>query len=78
MKLQGNKIIVDKEEFLVNSLTTGILCQWLETKTGIPMMEWANEAGQLAEKQYDQMNQKQRDDFLNAQVEIAKTVNPDE
>lgn len=78
MKLQGNNIVVDKEEFLINNLTMGILCQWLETKTNIPMMEWANQAGQMAEKQYDQMTQKQRDDFINAQVEIAKAANADQ
>lgn len=74
MKLQDDKIVADKEEFLINTLTTGILCQWLESKTSTPMMEIAHRATQLAEKQYDQMTPEQRDAQINAWVELSEAA----
>lgn len=74
MKLRGNEVIIDKEEFLTNILTTGVLCQWLEKKTGIPMMEWAHQAGLLAQKQYDEMTPEQRDAQIKTWVELSQAA----
>ncbi len=74
MRQQGNEIVMDRDEFLFNSLLPGIACQLLAEDSGRDLSYWMNFLSEQAEQQFDEMSLKQRDEMINAYLEIAKNV----
>lgn len=74
MKLQGENIVMDKEEFLTNSLFTGIACQLLAQMTNRELSDWMEYLSDKASEQYKQMTPKQREDMINSYVQISEQL----
>ena len=74
MRQQGDEIVMDKDEFLFNSILSGIACQLLAEASGRNLSYWMQFLSEQAEKQFDEMSLKQRDEMINAYLEIAKNV----
>lgn len=74
MRQQGDEIVMDRDEFLFNSLLSGIACQLLAEGSGQDLSYWMNFLSEQAEEQFDEMSLKQRDEMINVYLEIAKNV----
>lgn len=72
MRLENDEVVMDKEEFLTNSLLTGIACQLLAKIRKEEISHWMECLSEEADKQYKQMTPKQREDMINAYVEISQ------
>lgn len=72
MKLQGENVVMDKEEFLVNSLLSGIACQLLAQLSNRELSDWMEYLSDKANEQYEQMTPKQREDMINAYIQISE------
>ncbi|GAX41548.1 hypothetical protein NIES4075_25210 [Tolypothrix sp. NIES-4075] len=72
MRLQNNQIVMDKEEFLTNSLLAGIACQLLAQTSQLEINEWMQYLSDKADEQYKQMSPKQREDMINAYLQISQ------
>lgn len=72
MRLQNDEIVMDKKEFLTNSLLAGIACQILAQTSKLEINEWMEYLSDTADKQYSQMSFKQREDMINAYVQISQ------
>lgn len=72
MRLENDEVVMDKEEFLTNSLLTGIACQLLAKIRNEEISHWMECLSEEADKQYKQMTPKQREDMINAYVEISQ------
>lgn len=73
MRLQNDEIIMDKEEFLTNTLLTGIACQIIENNSKNNLNYWMQYLSDKAQEQYEQMTPKQREDMINAYVQISQS-----
>jgi hypothetical protein len=71
MRLQNDEVVMDKEEFLTNSLLAGIACQLLAQIRKEEVSHWMEYLSDRADEQYRQMSPKQREDMINAYVKIA-------
>jgi hypothetical protein len=74
MKLQGENIVMDKEEFLTNSLLAGIACQLLAQMTNRELSDWMEYLSDKADEQFKQMTPKQREEMINAYVQISQEL----
>lgn len=72
MRLQGENILMDKEEFLINSLLSGIACQILAQTSKLNTSEWMEYLFDTADKQFKQMTPKQREEMIMAYIEISQ------
>jgi hypothetical protein len=66
VQLQNDKIVMDKEEFLTNSLLAGIACQLLAKIRKEELSHWMECLSEQAQEQYRQMTPQQREDMINA------------
>lgn len=66
MQLQNDKVVMDKELFLINCLATGLACQCLAEISNRKLNNWMEYLTQKAEEQYDQMSREQRENMINA------------
>lgn len=74
MRLQNNEIVMNEEEFLTNTLLTGIACQFLAKIRNEELSHWMECLSEEADKQYRQMTPKQRKDMINAYVKIGNSL----
>jgi hypothetical protein len=74
MKLQDDKIVMDKEAFLINCLATGIACQFLAQISKEELSDWMEYLSDKACQQYKQMTPKQREDMINSYVQISEQL----
>jgi hypothetical protein len=71
MRLQNDEVVMDKKEFLTNSLLAGIACQLLVQTSKLNISEWMEYLSDKADEQYKEMSPKQREDMINGCVKIA-------
>jgi len=74
MKLQNDFVVMDKEEFLINCLATGIACQFLAQISKEKLSDWMEYLSDNAHKQYKQMTPKQREEMINSYVQISQEL----
>lgn len=74
MRLQNDEIVMDEEEFLTNSLLAGIACQFLAQTSKLDISEWMEYLSDAADKQYQHLSPKQREDMINAYLKIANDI----
>lgn len=74
MKLQNELIVMGKEEFLTNSLFTGIACQLLAQMTNRKLGDWMEYLCDKADEQFKQMTSKQREDMINSYAQISQEL----
>ncbi len=74
MRQQGNEIVMDREEFLVNTLAAGIACQLLAQTSQLEVSGWMEYLSDKAHEQFYEMTPKQRDEMINSWLEISKNV----
>lgn len=72
MKMINNQVVMDKQEFLTNSLFAGIACQILAQTSKLNVSEWMEYLSDTAEKQFQQMTPIQRDEMINAYIQISQ------
>ncbi|MBD2609600.1 hypothetical protein H6G81_35200 [Scytonema hofmannii FACHB-248] len=74
MKLQNNFVLMDKEEFLTNSLLSGIACQLLAQMTNRELNDWMEYLSDRASEQFKKMTPKQREEMINSYVQISQEL----
>ncbi|MBD2609563.1 hypothetical protein H6G81_35015 [Scytonema hofmannii FACHB-248] len=74
MKLENEFVVMDKEEFLTNSLLTGIACQLLAQMTNRELSDWMEYLFDKADEQYKQMTPNQREKMINSYVQISQEL----
>ncbi|MGI2904903.1 hypothetical protein [Tolypothrix sp. VBCCA 56010] len=74
MRLKNNEIVMGKSEFLTNSLLAGIACQILAQTSQLEINEWMEYLSDRADEQYRLRTPKQREDMINACLQISKEV----
>jgi len=72
MRLQDDEIVMDKTEFLTNTLLAGIPCQLLAESSRRDLNEWMEYLSDRANEQYEQMTPKRREDMINAYIQISQ------
>jgi hypothetical protein len=72
MRLQNDEIVMDKEEFLTNTLLAGIACQLLAKITKEEISHWMECLSEQADEQYRLRTPKQHEDMINAYVQISQ------
>ncbi|MBD2609526.1 hypothetical protein H6G81_34820 [Scytonema hofmannii FACHB-248] len=63
---------MDKEEFLTNSLLSGIACQLLAQMTNRELSDWMEYLSDKADEQFKQMTPKQREEMINAYAKMSE------
>ncbi len=67
------KSLMDKQEFLTNSLLSGIACQLLAQMSNRELSAWMEYLSDEADKQFRQMTPQQREDMINAYIQIQNS-----
>ncbi|GAX46278.1 hypothetical protein NIES4075_72990 [Tolypothrix sp. NIES-4075] len=74
MRIENSEIVMDKEEFLINTLLTGIACQLIATNSSQTLDYWMQYLSDKADEQFKQMTPKQREDMINAYVRMSENL----
>jgi hypothetical protein len=74
MRIENDEIVMDKEEFLTNSLLTGIACQLIAHNSSQTLDYWMQYLSDRADEQFKQMTPKQRENMVNAYVQISQQL----
>lgn len=74
MRIENDEIVMDKEEFLINSLLTGIACQLIANNSSQTLDYWMQYLSDRADEQFKQMTPSQREDMINAYAQISQQL----
>ena len=72
MKVENGFVVMDKEEFLTNSLFTGLACQLLAQLSKQEVSGWMEYLSDKADEQYQQMTSSQREEMINTYVKMSQ------
>ena len=74
MKVENGFVVMDKEEFLTNSLFTGLACQLLAQLSKQEVSGWMEYLSDKADEQYQQMTSSQREEMINTYVKMSENL----
>ncbi len=67
-QIDGDFILLTKNEYVVNLLAMGIVMETLAKKSGMPLEQCVQDIGQKAGEQYKQMSEEQIQQMINSHV----------